>query len=127
MKRTLNILMLLSVVACGDSDKKKPEGPVPETNKGEKNKLALSENICRILSDDIANFEISCPEPIKLIEYDSISSGRSLDLGITINGKKVQLLIEKMNDHTVHGWSKTSNIDIKLVMVNGKEDKILIP
>jgi len=139
MKYTLKILstacMLLTLgVGCGGGsrpsfDNRNSEPPVnPKKEETNTQGIRLLNNRCNLDIPLKSGFEITCPSPIKEINFGFFSSGNSLNIrGATINGKTInQVSVKKIAPNRVQGNIADSDIKISLVLEDGTRDVIRI-
>lgn len=81
---------------------------------------------CIVENSNRSDFEIVCPAPIKSLEYEFISSEKSLSLHGNIGGRWVDLHVRKAEQNRITGHTADSHIDFFLVLDDGREEIIRI-
>jgi len=115
-------MFLLACIGCG-------EGPItisagPFTTEEDARAVHVVNKICTVDVADRAGFKITCPQPITWLHHRSFSDQKAIKLDTYLDGKKVDLQVEKVGDNQIVGRTTNTRLRIVVDLVDGRKEVI---
>jgi hypothetical protein len=121
------ILPSLILFSCGKGGSSNPqESSTPNNDKNVlKKEITVSSNLCKVTKNDPQDFEITCEENIKNIEFAFTQAGKGIDFDGEYNGVLYKFETD-VNNNIITGKAATP-VTFVANLQNGENVEIKIP